>query len=160
MLNPLDEQRPLAQLVILGLIYVAVTFAQRMMGSTVAIGIAVVAVLFLPASVAVLGLERNILKAAYPVAWVRLVMGLGPMYAPRSRGHRRLLTTYSIPGEVGSLVAGANRHIHVLHSVGIQRSRRVPCTSGATNSGWRPGSRPNAPRNSGAKRSCVGARKR
>jgi hypothetical protein len=63
MLNPLDEQRPLAQLLILGLIYLAVVVA-----------------LLLPASAAVLGLEGNILKAAYPVAWVRLVWKLGPMY--------------------------------------------------------------------------------
>jgi hypothetical protein len=81
MLNPLDEQRPLAQVAILGLIYAAVKLAQDTMGSTVAAGIAVVAALFLPASVAILGLERNIFKAAYPVAWVRMVLGLGPMYA-------------------------------------------------------------------------------
>jgi hypothetical protein len=81
MLNPLDEQRPLAQLAIAGLIYAAVMFAQQMLGSAVAITIAVAAGLLLPASVAILGLEGNALKAAYPVAWVRMVMGLGPMYA-------------------------------------------------------------------------------
>jgi hypothetical protein len=81
MLNPLDEQRPLAQLVIAGLIYAAVMFAQQMLGSVVAITIAVAAGLLLPASVAILGLEGNAFKAAYPVAWVRMVMGLGPMYA-------------------------------------------------------------------------------
>jgi hypothetical protein len=81
MLNPLDEQRPLAQLVILGLIYAAVYFAQAKMGPTPGRVIAVAAALFLPASVAILGLERNILKAAYPVAWVRMILGLGPMYA-------------------------------------------------------------------------------
>jgi len=81
MLNPLDEQRPLAQVAILGLIYFAVKFAHGSMGSTAAIAIAVVAVLLLPASVAILGLEGNILKAAYPVAWVRMVLGLGPQYA-------------------------------------------------------------------------------
>jgi hypothetical protein len=81
MLNPLDEQRPLAQVAILGLIYVAVNFARTSMGSAVAIVIAVVVALLLPASVAILGLERNILKAAYPVAWVRMVWRLGPMYA-------------------------------------------------------------------------------
>jgi hypothetical protein len=81
MLNPLDEQRPLAQVAILGLIYVAVNFAQSSMGSAVAIVIAVVVALLLPASVAILGLERNILKAAYPVAWVRMIWRLGPMYA-------------------------------------------------------------------------------
>ena len=81
MLNPLDEQRPLAQVVILGLILAAVYFAWRIMGPVPASGIAVAAALFLPASVAILGLEHNILKAAYPVAWVRMVVGLGPMYA-------------------------------------------------------------------------------
>jgi hypothetical protein len=81
MLNPLDEQRPLAQVAILGLIYGAVHFAQARMGPTPALIIAVAAALFLPASIAILGLERNIFKAAYPVAWVRMVLGLGPMYA-------------------------------------------------------------------------------
>src|ERR1700722_4287484 len=80
MLNPLDEQRPLAQLVILGLIYLAVKFVSDTIGSTAAITLAAVVALLLPASVAVLGLEGNILKAAYPVAWIRLVRKLGPMY--------------------------------------------------------------------------------
>jgi hypothetical protein len=79
-LNPLDEQRPLAQVAILCLIYVAVNFARASMGSAVAIVVAVVAALLLPASIAVLGLERNILKAAYPVALGRMVLRLGPMY--------------------------------------------------------------------------------
>src|SRR3984957_11867609 len=81
MLNPLDEQRPLAQVVILGLIYVAVKFAEAKLGSAVATVIAAAALLLLPASVAILGLEGNILKAAYPVAWMRMVLQLGPMYA-------------------------------------------------------------------------------
>jgi hypothetical protein len=81
MLNPLDEQRPLAQVAILGLIYLAVTFAQRTLGPTWSTAITVSAALFLPASVAILGLEGNVFKAAYPVAWVRMVWRLGPMYA-------------------------------------------------------------------------------
>jgi len=81
MLNPLDEQRPLAQVAILGLIYVAVNFVRHSLGSIPAAGMAVLAALLLPASVAILGLERNIIKAANPVAWVRMVMGLGPTYA-------------------------------------------------------------------------------
>jgi hypothetical protein len=80
MLNPLDEQRPLAQVVILGLIYGGVKFAQVQLGSTVATIVAAVALFLLPASVAILGLEGNILKAAYPVAWVRMALLLGPMY--------------------------------------------------------------------------------
>jgi len=81
MLNPLDEQRPLAQVAIVGLIYAAVYFTQANLGPTPGLIIAAAAALFLPASVAILGLERNILKAAYPVAWVRMILGLGPMYA-------------------------------------------------------------------------------
>ncbi|MEP6886256.1 MAG: hypothetical protein ABJC66_16025, partial [Gammaproteobacteria bacterium] len=80
MVNPFNEQRPLAQLAILGLIYVAVHFAYLRMGPAPAVVIAAVALLFLPASVAVLGMEGNIFKAAYPVAWVRVIIGLGPMY--------------------------------------------------------------------------------
>jgi hypothetical protein len=80
MVNPVNEQRPLAQLVILGLIYAAAAFAYRTMGLSVAVTIVVVAMLFLPASVAVLGLEGNIFKAAYPVAWVRIAVGLGSLY--------------------------------------------------------------------------------
>src|SRR5258706_2711078 len=81
MLNPLDEQRPLAQVAILGLIYAAVYFAQAMMGPTPPRAIAVAAAPFLPASAAILGLRRNMVKAAHPVAWVRMIQGLGPMYA-------------------------------------------------------------------------------
>ena len=80
MLNPLDEQRPLAQLTILGLIYAAVKLAETRLGSAVGGIVAAAAVLLLPASIAILGLERNILKAVYPLAVARMVRGLGPMY--------------------------------------------------------------------------------
>jgi hypothetical protein len=80
MLNPLNEQRPLAQVVILALLSVAVIYLKHTLGSTVAAIFTVVAILLAPASVAVLGLESNIIKAANPVAWVRMVLGLGPMY--------------------------------------------------------------------------------
>jgi hypothetical protein len=80
MMNPFDEQRPFAQLVILGVIFAAVYYAQATMGRAVGWIIAAMALLCLPASVAILGLESNILKAAYPVAWFRLVVRLGPMY--------------------------------------------------------------------------------
>src|SRR5579859_5688170 len=49
MLNPLDEQRPTAQVAILGLIYAAVHFAQAKVGPALALVIAVAAALFLPA---------------------------------------------------------------------------------------------------------------
>jgi hypothetical protein len=80
MLNPFSELRPLAQLAIIGILYVAIHFAQTSLGTTVAIALSAAAALFLPASVAILGFDRNLLKAAYPVAWVRLIVGLGPLY--------------------------------------------------------------------------------
>jgi hypothetical protein len=80
MVNPVDEQRPLAQLVILGLIYAAVKLLQGYSGSAASIAAAVVFAFFLPASVAVLGLESNLLKAAYPLEWMRIVRGLGVLY--------------------------------------------------------------------------------
>jgi hypothetical protein len=43
--------------------------------------LAIVALFFFPASVAILGLEGNMLKALYPVALVRMVAGLGILYA-------------------------------------------------------------------------------
>ena len=80
MLNPVDEQRPLAQVVILGLIYAAVKLAETRLGSAVAVSLAAAAALLLPASVAVLGVERNILKALSPMALARIIPGLGIMY--------------------------------------------------------------------------------
>jgi hypothetical protein len=80
MVNPLSEQRPLGQVAILGLIYLAVKAAGEYFGFAAALSLAVVCLFFLPASVAVLGLESNMLKAAYPVAWFRLVKGLGALY--------------------------------------------------------------------------------
>jgi hypothetical protein len=80
MVNPVNEQRPLGQVVILGLIYLAVKQVQEHLGVPAAFALGGVCLFFLPASVAVLGLESNILKAAYPVAWFRLVHGLGLLY--------------------------------------------------------------------------------
>jgi hypothetical protein len=80
MLNPVDEQRPLAQVLILGLIYAAVKLAGTRLGAGVATCLAAAAALLLPASIAVLGLERNILKALSPMALVRMIQGLGMVY--------------------------------------------------------------------------------
>ncbi len=80
MVNPLDEQRPLAQVP-------SWPDLRRRDFRTPHPGLRTspssspgVAALLLPASVAILGLEGNLFKAAYPVAWVRMVFGLGPLY--------------------------------------------------------------------------------
>src|SRR3984957_7888552 len=68
MVNPVNEQRPLGQVLILGLIGFGVYQAYQHLGFGAALGLTLLVLFFLPASVAVLGLESNILKAAYPVA--------------------------------------------------------------------------------------------
>jgi membrane protein implicated in regulation of membrane protease activity len=80
MLNPVEEQRPLAQFAILGLIYGAVKLVDVWFGSAVAMALAAAAALLFPASVAVLGLERNVFKALYPPLLGHMVRGLGVAY--------------------------------------------------------------------------------
>jgi hypothetical protein len=80
MMNPIDEQRPLGQVVILGLLGYGVYLTQQHFGTAAAVALAGVCLFFLPASVAILGLESNLLKAAYPVYWFNLVRGLGILY--------------------------------------------------------------------------------
>ena len=80
MVNPLSEMRPLAQVVILGLIYFSVKLTLEYLGFPAAYALAVTCVFFLPASVGVLGLDSNILKAVNPIVWFNLVRGLGLLY--------------------------------------------------------------------------------
>ena len=81
MVNPLNEQRPIGQVAIAAVVAYGVFLTDQKMGGTFATLIAMLAVLFLPASVAVLGIEGNALKAANPVEWIRLAVGMGPLYA-------------------------------------------------------------------------------
>jgi hypothetical protein len=80
MLNPWGELRPWTQVLILGLLGFAVKLAFDYLGFPGAFALAVICVFFLPASVGVLGLESNLLKALNPLAWVHLVRGLGLLY--------------------------------------------------------------------------------
>jgi len=80
MMNPVDEQRPVAQIAILGLIGVGVKLVDAGFGASVATGLALLLAAWLPASIAVLGLEGNAAKAVYPVLLLRFIKGLGPAY--------------------------------------------------------------------------------
>jgi hypothetical protein len=80
MVNPANEQRPLAQLLILFILGAGVYLATIRLSPSAGIGLAVLAALLVPASIAVLGLEGNPLKAIYPVALGRMIGGLGPLY--------------------------------------------------------------------------------
>jgi hypothetical protein len=81
MVNPLNEQRPIAQVIILAAVAALVILTARVLGPVAGTLLTAVALFFFPASVAILGLEGNVLKAVYPVALVRMVAGLGVMYA-------------------------------------------------------------------------------
>ena len=80
MVNPANEQRPLAQLLILLILGAGVYLATVRLSPSAGVGLAVLAALVVPASIAVLGLEGNPLKAIYPVALGRMIVGLGPLY--------------------------------------------------------------------------------
>ena len=80
MLNPLDEQRPLGQVVILGLIFLIVKLAAAYVSLGAAFALGLGCAICLPASVAVLGLECNVLHAANPIEWLRIIKGLGLLY--------------------------------------------------------------------------------
>jgi len=80
LLNPLDEQRPLGQCLILGLLVMAVGGVWTSIRPTAGAVLGAVGILFVPASVAVLGVEHNLLKAMNPVLLVRMVRGLGWWY--------------------------------------------------------------------------------
>jgi hypothetical protein len=80
MLNPISEQRPLAQLIILGLIVFIVKGVNLLLNGTAGWVVAAALVFLLPASVAVLGLERDILQAMNPLLLARMLQGLGRWY--------------------------------------------------------------------------------
>jgi membrane protein implicated in regulation of membrane protease activity len=81
MVNPLNEQRPIGQIIILAAAGALAKLAAAYVSPIAGALLGLTALFFLPASVAILGLEGNLLKAVYPVALGRMVAGLGVMYA-------------------------------------------------------------------------------
>ncbi len=76
MVNPVDEQRPLALLFILGVMYVICHLLSAEFGPRLSLVVAAGLVTCLPAIIAVLAFERNILVAMNPVEWFGLIRGL------------------------------------------------------------------------------------
>jgi hypothetical protein len=76
MLNPADEQRPVAQLAICA----SVGWVAYKLGGTAGIVVAVIGLLYLPASIAVLGASSRAIDAVNPVALTRVIKGLGLYY--------------------------------------------------------------------------------
>ena len=80
MMNPLDEQRPLAQLFIILLLAGAAYWIDVRLGIVAAVIFTLLSLFCLPASVAILGLEGNLIKAINPIAWAAMIKGLGVLY--------------------------------------------------------------------------------
>jgi hypothetical protein len=80
MVNPFNEQRPLAQMAIAVAFVAVVAWIDREASHAVGTVVATGLILLLPASVAVLGLENNPIRALNPVALFRMVRCLGIAY--------------------------------------------------------------------------------
>ena len=80
MLNPVDEQRPLAQVAICAGVFFAVRWVGDWVGGRAALVIAIVSLLYLPVSIAVLGVSARAVDAVNPAALTRTIVGLGPYY--------------------------------------------------------------------------------
>jgi hypothetical protein len=110
MVNPANEQRPLAQLAILLLLALGVYALGAFYSRPLAWCCAGLALLTVPASVAVLGLEGNPFKALWPPALWHMIRGLGHLY----------LGVLLFIGIVALLLAGAQRlHVWMALSVAL-----------------------------------------
>jgi len=126
MVNPVNEQRPIAQVIILAAVAALVKLTASALSPAAGTVLAALALFFFPASVAILGLEGNMLKAVYPVALVRMVAGAGGHVRGGAQPHRRRRSGLGGCGAALALDAGANRRRHVRGSLYLQRPRRRP----------------------------------
>jgi hypothetical protein len=80
MVNPVNEQRPLAQTIISAGCAFGIYSVYNKWGTTPAAILSIIFLILLPASIAVLGVEGSIVRAANPILWVRMAIGLGHVY--------------------------------------------------------------------------------
>ena len=80
MINPLDEQRPLAEAMLIAGGWALASWLGARLGRPALIASGALMLAALPASVAVLGITRNPFRAAYPVALAALIRGMGRDY--------------------------------------------------------------------------------
>jgi hypothetical protein len=78
--NPWHEPRPLLQLVLLAVAAGFAWWLDQHLGAWAAIGVGVFALLAFPASLALLAVEGEVLRAASPLAMARVATGLGARY--------------------------------------------------------------------------------
>jgi hypothetical protein len=77
MLNPVSEQRPLAQAILIALAAAGVVSIAKYAGHTIATAFGAALLFALPASIAVIGITSNPLRAAWPPTLLALMRGLG-----------------------------------------------------------------------------------
>lgn len=80
MVNPANEQRPLGQLLIIGVFYGATEAAEPLIGTAAVSVLRIGALALLPASIAVLGSTGSILEAVNPQVLLKMIGRLGPSY--------------------------------------------------------------------------------
>src|SRR3984957_2140696 len=80
MLTSVNEQRPLAQLAIVLLVYSVLQLLAHYLGNAIALALEVLALIALPASIGALGVGNNFLQAINPVALWHIVRSLRMVY--------------------------------------------------------------------------------
>lgn len=80
MMNPVDEQRPMAFLCIVAILYASCRLLNQLVGPAAGGSATVLFAMGAPAMLAVLALECNVLTALNPVACARLISRLGVRY--------------------------------------------------------------------------------
>lgn len=80
MINPFDEQRPLAQAILIAAGWAVASWLGARLGRPALVVSGAAMLLALPASVAVLGITGNPFRAAYPVSLAALIRGMGRDY--------------------------------------------------------------------------------
>jgi hypothetical protein len=80
MLNPVSEQRPLAQAILIAIAAGLVAAVQKYAGHALGMAVGLALLFALPASIAVMGITKNPLRAAWPPSLVALIRGVGLDY--------------------------------------------------------------------------------
>jgi hypothetical protein len=80
MINPVDEQRPLIQAIIVSLGFIASWWVYHTVGPVAGLGLGAVLLTALPATVALLAMSDSWVHALSPLAIGRVMKGLGPHY--------------------------------------------------------------------------------
>ncbi|HSD74303.1 MAG TPA: hypothetical protein VLB75_05995 [Steroidobacteraceae bacterium] len=80
MVNPASEQRPLGQLLIIGVFYAGTRAAEPLIGSAAVAILRLAALALLPACVAVLGVSRSVFEAVNPAVLLKTIRILGASY--------------------------------------------------------------------------------